>query len=83
MSDESLMEKEIREMKLKVEGIVCTGCAEDMKKILSETDGVLDASVNYTVEIIHIKYDPGLIDRKKVYFAVRKLVSACEIISES
>lgn len=40
-------------MKLKVEGIVCTGCEEDMKKILSETDGVLDASVNYADETIH------------------------------
>lgn len=77
------MEKDIKEMKLKVEGIVCTGCAEDMKKILSETDGILDASVNYTVEIIHIKYDPEIIDRKQVYFAVRKLVHACGIISES
>jgi len=77
------MEKNIKEMKLKVEGIVCTGCAEDMKKILSETDGILDASVDYTVEIIHIKYDPEIIDRKKVYFAVRKLVNACGIISES
>jgi len=77
------MKKDIKEMKLKVEGIVCTGCAEDMKKILSETDGVLDASVNYADEIILIKYDPELIDRKKIYFAVRKLVNASEIISES
>jgi Cu+-exporting ATPase len=77
------MGKNIKEMNLKVEGIACTGCAEDMKKILSETDGVLDASVNYKDEIINIKYDPELIDRKKIYFAVRKLVNACEIISES
>jgi copper chaperone CopZ len=77
------MENNIKEMKLKVEGIVCTGCAEDMKKILSETEGVLDATVNYAEETIHIKYDPEIIDRKKVYFTVRKLVNASEIISES
>jgi copper chaperone CopZ len=77
------MKKDIKEMKLKVEGIVCTGCAEDLKKILRETDGVLDASVNYKDETIYIKYDPELIDRKKVYFAVRKLVNASKIISES
>ena len=76
------MEKDIKEMKLKVEGIVCTGCAEDMKKLLAETEGILDVSVNYTEEIIDIKYDPGIIDRKKVYFTVRRLVNACEIISE-
>jgi copper chaperone CopZ len=76
------MEKYIKEMKLKVEGIVCTGCAEDMKKLLGDTDGILDASVNYTEEIIDIKYDPEIIDRKKVFFTVRRLVSASEIISE-
>jgi Cu+-exporting ATPase len=76
------MEKNIKEMKLKVEGIVCTGCAEDMQKILSETEGVVDATVNYAEETIHIKYDPEILDRKKVYFMVRKLVNAGEIISE-
>ena len=76
------MVKDVKDMKLKVEGIVCTGCAEDMKRLLGDTDGILDASVNYTEEIIDIKYDPDIIDRKKVYFTVRKLVSASEIISE-
>jgi copper chaperone CopZ len=77
------MGKDVKDIMLKVEGIVCTGCADDMKKILSETDGVLDATVNYTEETIHIKYDPEIIDRKKVYFTVRKLVNAGKIISES
>jgi copper chaperone CopZ len=76
------MIKDVKDMKLKVEGIVCTGCAEDMKKLLGDSDGILDVSVNYTEEIIDIKYDPDIIDRKKVYFAVRRLVNACEIISE-
>ena len=77
------MGKDIKDMKIKVEGIVCTGCAEDMKKILSETAGVLDAVVNYTEETIHVRYDPGIIDRKKVYFTVRRLVNSGKIISES
>ena len=77
------MGKLIRVMKLKVDGIICTGCAEDIKKILTEIDGVVDALVDYKEEIIHIKYDPEIIDRKKVYFRVRKLVNASTIISES
>jgi copper chaperone CopZ len=77
------MGKHMREMNLKVDGIICAGCAEDMKKILTETDGVIDATVNYTEETIHIKYDPEIIDRKKVYFRVRKLINSSAIISES
>ncbi|MBI5739298.1 MAG: heavy-metal-associated domain-containing protein [Nitrospirae bacterium] len=73
----------MKEMKLRTEGIVCTGCAADMEKILRETEGVLDATVDYTADTIHIKYNPELIDRKKVFFAARKLCSFCEIVSET
>lgn len=73
----------IKEINLKTEGIICTGCAEDMERILRETEGILDASVNYHNEIIHIKYDPKLIDRKTVYMTVRKLCNISKIISES
>jgi len=77
------MGNNIKEMKLKTEGIVCSGCAEDMERILRETEGILDASVNYKDEIIHIKYDPELIDKGKAYMAVRKLCNISKIISES
>lgn len=70
-------------MKLKAEVIVCAGCADDMEKILRETEGILDASVDYPNEVICIKYDPVLIDRKKVYFAARKLCKIRKVISES
>ncbi len=77
------MGKKIKEMNLKIEGIVCTGCVEDMEKILRETDGILNASVNYNDESVHIKYDSELTDRRKVYMAVRRLVKISKIISES
>ncbi|RJQ20586.1 MAG: heavy-metal-associated domain-containing protein [Nitrospiraceae bacterium] len=77
------MGKDIKEMSLQTGGIVCTGCVEDMERILRETEGIVDASVNYQDETVHVKYAPGLIDRKKVYAAVRKLVNVLRIISES
>jgi Cu+-exporting ATPase len=73
----------MKEMKLKAEMIICAGCADDMEKILRETEGILDASVDYPDEIICIKYDPVVIDRKKVYLAVRKLSKISKISSES
>ena len=75
------MGKNFKEIAFKVAGIICTGCAEDMKKILSETEGILKASVNYKDEIIHIRYDPEIIDQKNVYIAVRKLVNISVIIA--
>lgn len=73
----------MKEMKLKTEEIVCAGCADDMEKILRETEGILNAVVNYPDEIICIRYDPDIVDRKKVYLAVRRLCKICKIIAES
>ena len=73
----------IKEMKLQAEDITCTSCAEDMEKILQETDGILEASVNYSDDYIYIRYDSDIINRKQVYSAARKLGPIRKIISES
>lgn len=54
-------------------GIQCAGCAEDMEKVLRTMDGIHDASIKFTDEIIDVTYDPDVIDPKQVYVAVRKL----------
>jgi len=63
-------EKQIR---LEIEGIVCTGCALDMENILLDTDGVLEASINYAEGIFTIKYDPEEIQENEVFTRVQKL----------
>ena len=73
----------ISEMKLQAEDITCISCAEDMEKILEETEGILEASVNYSDDYIYIRYDSDIINRKQVYFAARKFGTILEIISES
>jgi len=69
-------------MRLKADGITCYSCAEDMENILREKEGILDATVNYAEEIVHIKYDPKVIDRKDVLLSARKLGNISKIISE-
>ncbi len=73
----------IKEIRLQLEGITCTGCAEDMQTILREKDGILDASVNFAEGKINIRYDAELIDRKQVFLTVRKLGFKTNILSES
>lgn len=71
-----------KDLKLKVEGIVCIGCAEDMQTILKSKDGIFDASVSYGDGLINIRYDPNVIDARQVYMAVRKLGFQTQIVSE-
>jgi len=70
-------------MRLKAEDITCLSCAGDMENILRDTEGILDASVNYAEGTVYVKYDPQVLDRKQVFFAVRKLGYKVNIISES
>ena len=72
-----------KEMRLQAENITCSSCAGDMEKILMDTDGVLSASVNFGDETVYVRYNPRIIDRKKVFFAVRNLWYDVRIISES
>jgi len=53
-----------------------------MENILRDTEGILDASVNYAEGTVYVKYDPQVLDRKQVFFAVRKLGYKVNIISE-
>ncbi len=77
------MDKNVKEMRLKADGITCSSCAGDMERILADKDGIVDVSVNFVEDNVVIKYDPDVIDRKQVYFAVRKLGYPLKIVSES
>lgn len=72
----------IREMVLQADGITCVGCACDMERLLLQREGVLEASVNYAGEIISVRYDPLLLDRKAVFSAVRGLGYRVRIVEE-
>jgi Cu2+-exporting ATPase len=76
------MKENAREMTFQAEAIACSGCAGDMENILRETEGIIDASVDFAGETVWIKYDPQKLDRKKVFFAVRRLGYKIRIISE-
>ena len=72
----------IKEIKLKVDDIPCTGCAEDMEAVLLDQAGILSAKVHYADDIIDIKYDPEVIERTTVIHATRRIAIISEVISE-
>jgi Cu2+-exporting ATPase len=58
---------------LQAEGIMCTGCVTDMENILKDSEGIIDASVDYATGMINIRYDPEAVDEKQVFLKVSKL----------
>ena len=76
------MDENALEVTFQAEDITCSGCAGDMENILRETEGIIDASVDFAEETVWIKYDPQQLDRKRVFFAVRRLGYKIRVISE-
>ncbi len=78
-----MVEENEREMRFQAEDLTCSSCAGDMENILQETEGILDASVNFADETVYVRYNSTILDRKQVFSAVRKLGYSVRIIRET
>ncbi|MFZ2197681.1 MAG: heavy metal-associated domain-containing protein [Thermodesulfovibrionales bacterium] len=76
------MEENTKELFFKAEDITCSSCATDMENILQETEGIINAAVDFAEETVLVRYNPQKLGRKEVFFAVRKLGYKIKIIAE-
>ena len=72
----------IKQIKLKVDDIVCTGCAEDMETVLLNKDGILEANVSFANDTIEIEYDTDEIERAEVIKAAQGIANLSGVITE-
>lgn len=56
----------MKEIKLKIEGMHCTGCSNRLEKILNNTDGVENAIVSFEEKQAIITYNESQIDPEKL-----------------
>ena len=59
-------------VKLKVTGLTCAGCASHLYKVLKETKGVIDNSVEYPGDIAVVDYDPKQTQPEKLIAAIEE-----------
>ena len=52
----------MKEIKLKIEGMHCTGCSSRLEKVLNNTDGVEKATVSFEEKQAIITYNESQID---------------------
>ncbi len=60
----------MKEVKLNIEGMHCTGCSTRLEKVLNNVDGVEDAKVSLEEKKADIKYDETQISEKELIEAV-------------
>ena len=60
----------MKEVKLNIEGMHCTGCSTRLEKVLNNVDGVEDAKVRLEEKKADIKYDETQVSEKELIEAV-------------
>ena len=56
----------MKEVKLNIEGMHCTGCSTRLEKVLNNVDGVEDAKVSLEEKKADIKYDETQVSEKEL-----------------
>lgn len=56
----------MKEIKLKIEGMHCTGCSNRLEKLLNNTDGVEKATVSFEEKQAIITYNESQIDLTQI-----------------
>ena len=62
-------------VKLKISGLTCAGCASHVHKVLKETQGVVDNSVEYPGDIAVVQYNPDQTSPELIIKAIEKNTS--------
>ncbi len=60
----------MKEIKLKIEGMHCTGCSGRLEKVLNNTDGIEEAKVSFENKVAEIKFDENATSEKEIKEAI-------------
>ncbi|MCX6826034.1 MAG: heavy metal translocating P-type ATPase [candidate division Zixibacteria bacterium] len=63
----------LKELRLKISGMHCAGCAANIVKGLSTLEGVKQAQVNYATETARVDYEPERLSEKSIYERIASL----------
>ncbi|OKZ65771.1 MAG: hypothetical protein BHW02_03625 [Clostridium sp. 28_12] len=61
----------MKEIKLKIEGMHCTGCSSRLEKVLNNTDGVESATVSFEEKQAIITYNESQTDIEQIKQAIQ------------
>ena len=76
-----MVEQNVKKISLAAEGIICSGCAMDMEKVMRDMDGLLDVSVSYSKGSIAVTYDPAELTEEDIIATVKRFGLKTRIIA--
>ncbi len=58
---------------LKISGMTCAACAQNIEKVTRKLKGVISSTVNVSIEKASITYDPSLVTQKDIEGVIRSI----------
>lgn len=68
---------------LKITGMSCSGCANNIHHVLSVKNGIIESEVKYPDNVAIIKYDPEKISLEEIIATIEKAGYKAELINEA
>lgn len=62
----------VETIRLQLQGMSCAGCASAIERVLAQTSGVTQGSVNFAAELAAVTYDPAVVDVASIQDAIAK-----------
>lgn len=72
----------VKTVKLKITGMTCAGCSNNVSNALKNVDGVIEQSVEYPGNVAIIKYDATKTNPDELIKAIEEAGYKAEIIKE-
>lgn len=81
--EKSTVVEKTKTVKLKITGMTCGGCADNIHKALLEKNGIIENEVSYPGDVATIKYDPEKISEKEIIATIEQAGYKAALMNET
>lgn len=80
---ENTIHQEAKILKLKITGMTCAGCSNQIANALKEVEGIIDHKVEYPGDLATIQYDPSKTNPEAIIKVIEQTGYKAEVMQEN
>lgn len=80
---ENVISDDGKTLKLKITGMTCAGCSNQIANALKEMEGIIDHKVEYPGDLATIQYDPSKTNPETIIKVIQQIGYKAEVMKEN
>lgn len=77
------IQQEVKTLKLKITGMTCAGCSNQIANALKKVEGIIDHKVEYPGDLATIQYDPNKTNPEAIIKVIEQTGYKAEVMQEN